>query len=119
MGHRPPYIAVITLAVMTAHHWRTIRTKLLLAGIADPMGLRSMHMLLDTTESTIMESMSSSREKDAEFKRDQFVDRLYSPANDVSNLNGEGYVAAPAGFEPENVEAAFDAFAAATSGSAV
>ncbi len=119
MGHRPPYIAVITLSVMTAHHWRTVRTKLLLAGISDPMGLRTMHMLLDTTESMIIESISSSGERDAEFKRNQFIDRLYSPANDVSNLNGEGYVAAPAGFEPDNVEASFDAFAAATSGSAV
>jgi hypothetical protein len=119
VGHRPPYIAVITLAVMTAHHWRTVRSKLLLAGIADPMGLRNMHMLLDTTESMILEAMSMSGDKDAAFKRSQFIDRLYSPANDVSNLNGDGYVAAPAGFEPENVEAAFDAFAAATSGAAV
>lgn len=101
---------------MTAYHWRTVRTKLLLAGIADPMGLRSMHMLLDTTESMIVESISYSGEKDAEFRRSQFIDRLYSPVNDAG-LNGSGYAGTPAGFEDDAVEASFDAFAAATGGS--
>lgn len=117
MGHSPPYVAVITLSVMTAHHWRPVRTKLLLAGIADPMGLRNMHMLLDTVESMILESMSMSGEKDAEFKRSQFIDQLYSPANDVGLSDGKAAI--PAGFSPDEVDSAFDAFAAATAGSAV
>lgn len=119
MGHCAPYLAVITLSVMTAHHWRTIRTKLLLAGVSDPMSLRSMHMLLDTTEAAILESMAASRDKDAEFQRSQFLDALYSPANDTLGLNGENYKGTPSGFAPDEVEAAFDAFAAATTGSAV
>jgi hypothetical protein len=102
---------------MTAFHWRTVRTSLLLAGIADPMGLRNMHMLLDATESKILESISMSGERDAEFQRSQFLDQLYSPANDVGL--GGGRAAIPAGFEPDEVDSAFEAFAAATSGSAV
>ncbi len=119
MGHSPPYVAVITLSVLTAHHWRTLRNKLLLVGVSDPMSLRSMHHLLDTTESAVLESIASSHDKDAEFQRNRFIDQLYSPANDTSGINGDKYKAVPAGFEPENVEAAFDAFAAATSGAAV
>jgi hypothetical protein len=42
---------------------------------------------------------------------------LYSPANDVGL--GDGKAAIPAGFEPDEVDSAFEAFAAATSGSAV
>jgi len=101
---------------MAAFHHRQVRTKLLLAGIADPMGLRNMHMLLDTVESMILESISMSGERDAEFQRSQFLDQLYSPANDVGLGDGR---AVPAGFEPDEVDSAFDAFAAATSGSAV
>lgn len=115
MGHRAPYIAVITLCVMTAHHWRTIRTKLMLAGVSDPMGLRTMHMLLDVTEAAILESMSMSGGQDAEFKRSQFFDSLYSPMNDTVGANNK---IAPAGFTEDDMDAAFDAFAAAT-GSAV
>jgi hypothetical protein len=111
VGHRAPYVAVITLAVMAAHHYRTLRTKLLLAGISDPMGLRTMHMLLDTIESMVLESMSMSGDRDAEFKRAQFIDSLYSPV--VAGGSG-----APAGFSPDEVDSAFDAFAAA-SGSAL
>lgn len=114
MGHCAPYIAVITLAVMTAHHWRSVRTKLLLAGVADPMGLRNMHMLLDVVESMVLESLSTGG-REAEFHRSQFLDQLYSPANDVGLGGG---AAAPAGFAPDEVEAAFDAFAAATTGAA-
>ena len=32
---------------MTAHHWRTVRLKMALAGISDPMALPTAHMLLD------------------------------------------------------------------------
>jgi hypothetical protein len=115
VGHRAPYIAVITLAVMTAHHWRSVRGKLLLAGVADPMGLRNMHMLLDVVESMVLESLSSTGGREAEFHRSQFLDQLYSPANDVGLGGGD---VAPAGFAPDEVEAAFDAFAAATTGAA-
>ena len=116
MGHRAPYVAVITLSVLAAHHYRQVRTRLLLAGIADPMGLRNMHMLLDTVESMVLESLSMSGDRDAEFQRSQFIDRLYSPVNDAG-LNGSGYAGTPAGFEDDAVEASFDAFAAATGGS--
>ena len=115
MGHRAPYIAVITLAVMTAHHWRTIRLKLVQSGVHNPMGLPTMHILLDATEAAVLESLSTGG-REAEFHRSQFLDQLYSPANDVGLGGGD---VAPAGFAPDEVEAAFDAFAAATTGSAV
>ena len=83
---------------------------MLLAGVSDPMGLRTMHMLLDTVESMVLESISMSGERDAEFKRTQFLDQLYSPV--VAGGSGP-----PAGFAPDEVDSAFDAFAAA-SGSA-
>lgn len=112
MGHSPPYIAVITLCVMTAHHWRTVRLKLLQAGIPDPMGLPNMHHALDVTEMAILEGIANQGAKDAEFKRSQFLDRLYSPVVDAT-LNGDKYTAQPHGFSAEEVESAFDAFASA------
>lgn len=113
MGHRPPYAAVITLCVLTAHHWRAIRLKMLLAGIDDPMGLPSMHILLDATENAILESMHGRNAKDSEMKRSMFIDKLYAPTVVTRKLNGEKYVAKPEGFAEEEVEASFDAFAQA------
>lgn len=110
MGHSPPYAAVITLAVMTAHHWRAIRLKLTLAGITNPMNMPSMHILFDTTEMAILEAMQGDNPRDGEMKRTQFIDRLYAPAPEVDELNGEDYEAQPEGFEADDVEASFDAF---------
>lgn len=112
MGHRAPYVAVITLAVMAAHHWRTIRLKLTLGGIADPMMLPSMHILLDAVESAILESMHGSSSGDGEMKRSMFLDSLYGPSP-ANNLNGDDYSPTPEGFGDEEVEASFDAFAQA------
>ena len=98
---------------MTAFHWRTMRLKLVQSGVSNPMGLSTMHIVLDATEAAILESISMSGERDAEFQRSQFLDQLYSPANDVGLGDGR---AVPAGFEPDEVDSAFDAFAAATSG---
>ena len=98
---------------MTAYHWRTIRTKLVQAGIADPMGLPNMHFVLDTTEAAVLEAFSMSGAKDAEMKRSLFIDKLYSPLADPGGINDDGYEAKPAGFTDDDVEASFDAFAAA------
>lgn len=113
MGHRPPYSAVITLSVLTAHHWRTLRNKMLMAGVSDPMQLSSMHVLLDTTEAAILEAMHGDNARDGEMKRSMFLDRLYAPSLAVNALNGDKYVAQPEGFEPDDVESSFDAFAQA------
>lgn len=98
---------------MTAHHWRTLRLKLTLAGISQPMALPSMHVLLDNTESAILEAMHGDNPKDGETKRSMFIDRLYAPTPESMALNGSDYVPQPEGFEPDEVEAAFDAFAQA------
>lgn len=105
-GTARPYIAVITLAVMTAHHWRTIRLKLVQSGVHDPMALPTMHILLDATEAAILEAMSTGA--DGEMKRTVFIDRLYSPLSDPAGISE-----APPGFAADDTEDAFDAFAAA------
>lgn len=105
-GTARPYIAVITLAVMTAHHWRTIRLKLVQSGVHDPMALPTMHIILDTTEGAVLEAMSGDR--DSEMKRTLFLDKLYSPLADPAAPSD-----APRGFTDDDTEDAFDAFAAA------
>lgn len=108
-GTARPYAAVVTLAVLTGHHWRTMRHKMLSAGIADPMRLTSMHALLDFTESVVVESIANSENGQRELAG--FYRRMYGPES--AELNGDGYQAAPAGFDDDEVESAFDAFARA------
>mgnify|MGYP001213544850 CR=1 FL=1 len=108
-GTARPYVAVVTLAVMTGHHWRTLRSKLLSAGVANPMTLPSMHVLLDFTESIISEALASG--EDAKTELDTFNRKLYGPTPEALRLNGPDYV--PPGFSDEDVEASFDAFARA------
>ena len=97
---------MVTLAVMTAHHWRTIRLKLVQSGVHDPMRLPTMHILLDTTEAAVLEAMSGDR--DSDMKRTMFLDKLYSPLSDPAAPAGP-----PPGFTDDDTEAAFDAFASA------
>lgn len=107
-GTARPYIAVISLAVMTAHHWRTMRLKMVQAGVRDPMSLPTMHILLDATEAAILEGMSTG--SDGEMKRTMFLNKLYSPLSDPT---APREIAAPVGFTDDDTEDAFDAFAAA------
>lgn len=103
-GTARTYVAVVTLAVLTAHHWRTLRLRLVKDGISDPMALPHMHLLLDATEAAVLEAMPHDS-----MERTLFLDRLYSPL-------GDPYAAKdgpPAGFSEEDMEASFDAFAAA------
>jgi hypothetical protein len=94
---------------MTAHHWRTVRLKMLLAGIADPMKLPSMHILLDLVENLVLESFQSTKPEDDKRKREQFQDSLYRPVAQSFKELDEGYKPIPAGFDPEDTEDAFDA----------
>lgn len=103
-GTARPYVAVVTLAVVTAHHWRTLRLRLVKDGISDPMSLPHMHLLLDATEAAVLESMPPDS-----MERTLFLDRLYSPLVDPEASNS----GPPAGFSEEDMEASFDAFAAA------
>lgn len=90
---------------MTAHHWRTIRSRLIQAGIVDPMALPSMHALLDVTESMVLEAAENKR------GRERILDQLYSPSIAGARLNGSGYKPRPAGFSVAEQQAAFDNFA--------
>lgn len=101
-GTARPYTAVISLTVMTAYHWRTIRQKLLMAGIAQPMTLPSMHVLLDSAEALAVESVTGGDNPAEELA--SLYRRLYGPTPD-------GPDTVPAGFDPDEMEDAFDAFA--------
>jgi hypothetical protein len=99
--------------VLTAHHWRSIRLKLTTAGILDPMMLPSMHVLLDLTETSILEAMHGKTAREGEMQRATFLDQLYAPTLQVRNLNGDKTAVAPDGFDIDDVEDSFDAFAKA------
>lgn len=101
-GTARPYGAVVNLAVATGHHWRVVRQKLLLAGVVDPFAVRSMHAVLDVTEHLIVESISSGKDPDREYR--SLNARLYGP---------DGTEDVPHGFSPDDMEDAFDAFARA------
>lgn len=107
-GTARPYVAVATLSVMTGYHWRTLRHKLLSAGVTDPLAqLTSLHALLDFTEATIVENLSHGENARQEYR--SLNARLYCP----TELNGDGYDPVPAGFSDDEVEDSFDAFARA------
>lgn len=117
-GTARPYAAVTTLALFTGHNWRTIRHKLTLAGIKNPMALPSLHTLLDITESIVIESLFRSGEKkegpptSGERKVQEFYDSIYRPDptddSEDDELTETPYV--PSGFEdPNEIEDSFDA----------
>lgn len=110
-GTARPYVAVVTLAVIAACHWRTIRVKLVGAGVVEPMALGSMHMVLDLAETLVVESFKNAKEPQRELA--SFYRRLYGPSPEAMALNGDGYDPTPPGFSEQEMEAAFDAFSRA------
>ncbi|QNL30160.1 hypothetical protein SEA_MARIOKART_33 [Gordonia phage Mariokart] len=100
---------MITLASITATHWRTLRGRMASYGITRPLEqFASIHPLLDITEAAVLESFSG---KDAEKERKSFIDALYAPERGKA-VSGTGHKPAPAGFDDDAMEAAFDAFSA-------
>ncbi|WP_428847273.1 DUF7240 domain-containing protein [Rhodococcus ruber] len=84
----------------TATYWRTLRAKLILAGIADPLRqLPDLHALLDVVEAVAGESMTRD-------ELGQFHFQLYRP--DPSEK--------PVGFEEDEQLDAFAAFEAVAGG---
>lgn len=104
-----PYLAVSSLAGVTGRHWFAIRARIIGYGIADPMGLPSMHTLLDVTEAMIVESINAGDPKKAKRELTSFYDKLYAPERtDTRSINGSGYKPKPAGFDDDDT---FDSFA--------
>lgn len=100
--------------MVTAFHWRNLRQRLTSAGILDPMRLTSLHALLDFTETLALEGAGNTGDaKKDEQARRAFLHKLYAPEPGTAALNGDGYHPRPAGFDDEDIEASFDAFAAA------
>lgn len=114
MGHGPPYVAVITLGVMAATHWRALRTRLRGDGITDPMRqLPHMHALIDEAEKLWLEALHTGNEAKDKHDRTELLDKLYAPDTDARERAGSRpKKVPPAGFEdPAQIEADFDAVA--------
>jgi hypothetical protein len=117
-GTARPYIAVTTLSLFTAHNWRDIRHRLAFGGIADPMKLPSLHVLLDITEEIVVDRLARSgveREgppSPGEMAVRKFYDAIYAPdPDDPLDVAESGGPRVPPGFDdPSEVEADFDAF---------
>lgn len=81
-----------------AYHWRSIRARLMLAGIADPLAqLPDLHALLDIAENVILEGKAN----EGGDALQRYLFQTYKPEI------GEK----PVGFEEEDQLAAFGAFA--------
>lgn len=121
-GTARPYAAVVTLTVLLAHHWRSVRHKLLMAGLGHPMQLPTLHTLLDIAEDMAVSSATNkviAARSDPDLEMDAAIDSLYftlyGPTRDNVALNGEETV--PEGFDADSVEDSFDAFARAAANS--
>lgn len=106
-GTARPYIAVMSLALVAATHWRVLRTRMRSDGIPNPMAaLASMHDVLDEAEKLWLESIHTGNEDQDKQAQSKLFDRLYAPepgaAVDVKKVR-------PAGFSPEEVSADFRA----------
>ena len=86
-----------------------MRSKLLLAGIGDPMNLPSMHSLLDLTESALEESMSATADPaEGKQKVSEFRDQLYAPPVEPEKAKA-GSKAPPSWWTEGNSDDEFDA----------
>jgi hypothetical protein len=107
-GTARPYVAVVTLAVIASCHWRALRLKIVSTGVVAPMGLESMHVLLDFAEAAVIDTFKNVENPQQELT--SFYRRLYGPSAEANRLNGDDYVPVPPGFSEDEVEDAFDAF---------
>lgn len=70
--------------------------------------LPTLHALLDATEAAVLESMEEKKD------REKYMDAMYRPKLELApGLAGAGYKPKPAGFDDDEVDASFDAFASA------
>lgn len=111
LGTERPYRAVMTLSGLAGMHWRNLRPRFMDKGIGDPMGLPSLHSLLDFTETCILESMQTGKPARDKMERERFINELYRPDPTEFVKTDDGRLV-PAGFSDEETEASFDAFAA-------
>lgn len=83
-----------------AYHWRSIRARLMLAGVADPLRqLPDLHAVLDIAENVILEGKAN----EGGDALQRYLFQTYKPEM------GE----TPRGFEEEDQLSAFDAFGGA------
>lgn len=106
-GTARPYIAVMSLALVSATHWRVLRTRMRSDGIANPMAaLSSMHDVLDEAEKLWLESIHTGNEDQDKQAQGKLFDQLYAPE---PGTTVDAKKVRPAGFSPEEVSADFRA----------
>ncbi|WP_254427430.1 DUF7240 domain-containing protein [Mycolicibacterium fortuitum] len=106
-GTARPYIAVMSLALVSATHWRVLRTRMRADGIPNPMAaLTSMHDVLDEAEKLWLESIHTGNEDQDKQAQGKLFDQLYAPEPGTA-VNTKKV--RPAGFSPEEVSASFRA----------
>lgn len=109
-GTARPFMAVMSLALVAATHWRALRTRIRSDGIANPMAsLPSMHDLLDEAEKLWLESIHTGDSAKDKYEQNELFDKLYAPdSTTAQQVNAKGYKGArPAGFSPGEVAADF------------
>lgn len=123
MGHRAPYLAVVSISLMAATVWRSLRARLADKGIADPMRqFPHLHALLDFAESVWMESLTTGDEKKDRAAIDRYNMSLYKPDEPVKvEVSKKGRKRVRTGPPPgwgdkASIEQQFDAFASAVTG---
>jgi len=118
-GTARPYAAVVTLSLYTGHNWRAVRSKLLLSGIVDPMGLPSLHSILDVTEDIVVSALSRAGDKkegppsEGELAIKRFYDAIYrpDPEDHFEEEDEDDEPVVPIGFDdPDSIEDTFDSF---------
>lgn len=105
VGTARSWRAVVVLCGITGQYWRTVRAHLITHGVTDPMGLPSLHALLDVTEAMVLENIGG-KPAEAKAARQRFTDQVYRP----ETVTVGGAAQAPPGFSDADTEAAFDAF---------
>lgn len=116
-GTARPYVTVVTLALSCAHSWREVRRRLVECGV-DPMGLRSMHWLLDVVERMLLDGLPVTGDADKDrAEREKLLTTLYppQPARRRSAAAGQagGRVEPPSWWRPEATGSLFAAAMAA------
>lgn len=104
-GTARPYTAVAALALQTAYLWRSVRLQLITTGIPNPMALPNMHLVLDVTEKTMVESMT-------EEQLTRFFDRIYGPPPQPISVSKGRKLVPPPGFSEEEMAASWRAWTA-------
>ena len=105
-GTARQFPAVSALCAMTGKFWRVLRARLAVkGGLTDPLAqLPTLHVLIDVTESAVMESITKDEE------RDKIQNQLYAPELNSGATPSEP--APPSWWDADDAEDSFNALMA-------